>query len=170
MTKRGNLGSERMPDIAGYDSYWIPSAYMYKTTNVAQTTNLTAATPAPATLTTTAGRLNGFTMPSGGKFKSTCTDPFYATVQGQISGLSVSAVPVYQFAIYKNGALITAEADNTYVYAESTSNQIKSQSVYSQVLIEFGDEIELYITDVNNSIGWNTYSFNLGIDFKGWAQ
>ena len=155
---------------AGFNAADTPSAYFYKTANTAQTTTITTInTPVQLSATTTAGRLDMMTMPSGGKFKSTSSRSFYASITGDIA-IYGSASAYLQTAIRKNGSVIYAtDLGRVLTNVEGTTNGVDTMPIISDTLIELDDEITIWVENTLNTSNAVIKAVNLRVDFKGWA-
>lgn len=157
----------------GFNASGVPSAYMYKTdATVAQTTTITnTATDYLTVVTTTAGRLQDFTMPSGGKFKYTGTRSFYASISGMISGSSTVGYFTGGHSVALNGSVIRSnEISQVMSQPYNNTGGMTSTPLVSDTLIEFDDEITVMTRGLYaGTVDWSTRAFSLRIDFKGWA-
>lgn len=150
----------------------VPYASMYKTTGIAQTTVMVQNTPIKATVTTTAGALNMFTMPSANRLLYGGPRSFRASITGQMSGAANPVSVVERFPVYQNGsAIIASDGGNpaliTLAFADNSS--LKTAPIVLDTVINPGDDIEQWLENTFSVDDWDTWSFNLRIDFEGWV-
>ncbi len=141
-------------------------AFLYKSGDAVELTNLTQNVPTKMIVTTVAKRLEGFTTDSAGG--STRSGPsFYAKVDSKMSGGNGldNSNNRYEYRIAKNGTTIEAGK------GEKTSTSTIDQCTYgtSDLLIEDGDVIEVYVENKSNNDRHYNTMFDVLITFERWA-